>query len=348
MAKISTPIWRDIYVDLGASAVPFRVRVNTSGGDIIYNGTCTPNPETGRAVVRLNDIAADYFVHTLPSLTDAHFSALTFPLRFYVEKQVGGIWATLLDFWEVTFDWSYDPAYDVAVDGYAFPIVPVLAASQHVLFTVYNQASATLTVTYSDGTTAVHTVPIATSADFNNDFNRDFARGLRSAGSGTLAFDLTAYDVPGKAITALDIDGHSWDVLSGCSYRYVLHYLNAYGGWDSLLVQGVSTRVDTLDRSLSEVDYDNRGTQNRGRVNYATDIKRTYTLNTAALTDGQAARMWHLLESTDVYLEDLQDGIIRPVVLTGTECAFRESRNNGHRFPQYTITAEVAQIFERR
>lgn len=348
MGKVSSPLWRDIYVDLGvATAVPFRVRVNSIAGDIIYQGRCNPLPSGGNCTVRLNDIVADYFTHTLPTLGAAAFSALSFPLNFYVEIYSGGAWGFIADHYEVYQDWSYNPNFDIAVDGLSHPIDGHLSPAQYVLFTGWEVANITATFTYTDGTTDTQTISLTISADFDASFNHDFARSLRTYGSGTAAFRLSDYE-NGKTIKSVDINGVQFDVLNDCNYRYVLYYVNAFGGWDSLLVRGISQRSDSLERSSIDYDYDNRGVQNRGRRDYAIDITRKYTLRTAILDDAGAARMHHLLESTDVYLHDTVTGEVRPVVLTGNDVAFQSFRSNGRTFPQYTIEAEIAQEFERQ
>ena len=112
MATITLPIWQDCYVNLNsAAAIPFRVRANSTSGDVIYSGLCSPRPGENSCVVRINDIAADYLTHTVPTLGTAAFSALTFPVKFYVEKYSGGAWSFLTDNYAFLLNWSYDPAY---------------------------------------------------------------------------------------------------------------------------------------------------------------------------------------------------------------------------------------------
>ena len=263
--------------------------------------------------MRINDIAADYLTHTLPTLGTAAFGLLTFPVKFYVETWDGADWGFLTDDYAFIMDWSY-------VDGplrymLSSPLTGVVSPSQFVLVTVYDSADVTAVFTYSDGTTETHVIDLSTSDDFNADFNHDFARSLRSAASGTAAFLVEDY---------------------------------LLGGWDGLLCTGIANRTDGIGRNTTEMAYDNRGEENRGKKDYALDITRRYTFRTGLLDDYAAEGMWHLLESTDVYVHDLQDGTIRPLVLTGSECAHLSFRNNGGRMPQYTIEAEVAQSFERR
>ena len=349
MAKITTPIWEDIYVAIGGGyAKNFRVRVNSSSGDIIYAGRAMPAPGSGTVTVKLNDIFADYFTHTVPTLGAASFSALTFPLLFYVQVEYSaGVWTTLSDYYEVLMNWSYDPAY-VLGSTLSAPVRALLSADQYVFVTVYNVASVTAVFTFDDGSTDTETISLAVDPDFDASFNHDFSRSVRSAGSGTAVFKISNYTPSGKKTVSVTINGETFDVANDCDWRYTLYYLNAYGGWDSLVMTGNALRADYMTRNTMEMSYDNRGVMNRGRKDYAIDIKRKYTLRTGILTDDESSRMWHLLESTDVYMHDLLTGEVRPVVLTDSEAVHQTFKGNGGSFANYTLQAEIAQVFERR
>lgn len=348
MATITFPLWRDTYADLGsASAIPFRVRVNSDTGDIIYSGLCSPRPDGGNCRVRINDICADYLAHALPALSDLAFSALDFPLEFFVETWDGSDWNTIADSYKALPDWSYDHDFDYMTDGLSHPVAEVLSARQYFLYSVPTSQNVTIVITYSDGMNATRTID-NDSGDFSSDFNYDFLRGLAAAGAGTAVFDMREAAVSGKTIVALSVGADEYIVRDDCYDRYVLYYVNAYGGWDSILVQGTSVRSDALTRHTAELSYDNTRMPDRGRRDYAIEIVRGYTFHTHILSDDEASRMHHLLESPQVYLHDLLTGDIRPLVLTGSECTFQTFAGNGRVMPQYEITANVAQSFERR
>ena len=353
MAKIIAPIWKDTFATLATdgSAVPFRIYAGnetepTTGGPI-YEGLCSPRPD-GRAVIRLNDIAADYLVHTLPRLSDAAFTALTFPVYFYIFRYASGgwYWDQSDDCYGFLMDWSYDPDRTTA-DRMSCPVDGGVSRNQYLLFTALNVPAISADLTFDDGTTQTVTIQLAHGADFDASFSRDFARSLQTAGSGTAVFMPSTYDSAARKVVAVTVNGEEYDVVDPCE-RYVLYYLNAFGGWDSLLVQGHTRRTDALERSTVETAYDNNGITNRGRRDYAIGIERCYAFNTHILTDAQSERMHHLLESPDVYFHDLETGLIRPLVLTGSDCVFQDFRSNGARMSQYEIAATVAQSFERR
>ena len=172
------PIWKDYIIRLtGANVYPFRIRVQDAQGDIIYNGVSHIMPGEDAHLVRINDICADYLVHTLPTLTQTKFSELSFPLNFVFETYWSATWHVTH---QVQFinNWSYDNGYNPATMGMSFPINGHIDARQWLTYTAYNAQSITATLTFKDGTTSQVIVPVAISADFSSDFNTDFARSV--------------------------------------------------------------------------------------------------------------------------------------------------------------------------
>jgi hypothetical protein len=74
------------------------------------------------------------------------------------------------------------------------------------------------------------------------------------------------------------------------------------------------------------------------KVNYQNNITPTWSLNTGITIDG--SKMYHLLESTMVYLHNLETNEIIPVVITNSQCEYLTYRNNGRRPYYYNITVE--------
>ena len=336
------PIWKDYFVTLGMRAViPFRIRVQDQNGNIIYNGKSHIKPGETNNSIRINDICADYLTNALPALSQAEFSALSFPLNFVVE--------TFLEYWtiagQVQFmnDWSYDDSYNPATMGMSFPVNGRIDSRQWLVYTAYNASTITATLTFTDGTTSQVIIPVEISADFSDDFNTDFARSARAAGSGTAVFDLSAWD----NVASVTINGKTWEVVTDCR-EWVVYYVNAYGGWDSLLIEGNAIETDSLKRHTREMEYDNRSIQNRGTQNYVNEITKSYTLHTSWMSDAESLRMHHLLNSPEVYLFNINTGDMIPVTLNNTKTEFKTYKNNGGRLVNYTIDATLAQERIRR
>lgn len=340
---MAIPIWKDKIIDMGAhESVDFCLKLEHPSGEMIYRGKAHRKPGETHIYIRVNDICADYLQNTLPTLSQAEFSELSFPLKFYVQRLIDGEWVSASSF-EFLNDWSYDDSYDVTTMGMSFPVNGRIDARQWLTYTAYDAEEVTATLTFTDGTTSTVIIPIAISDDFNADFNNDFARSTRAAGSGTAVFDLSAWE----DVASITINGKVFQIVTDCR-EWVLYYVNAYGGWDSLLIEGNTTEKDNLTRHSVDMEYDNRDSRNRGRRNYVNEIEKVYTLNTSWMSDGESARMHHLLNSTEVYLFNINTGEMLPVILNNTSTEYKTYKSNGGRLVNYTIEATVAQDRIRR
>ena len=341
-------IWKDCFVTLGKyDVIPFRIRVNDLQGDIIYTGKSHIRPGETDNTIRINDICADYLTNALPALSQAEFSELSFPLNFVVEAYVplatGEPRWDYVDTMQFINDWSYDDSYNPATMGMSFPVNGRIDSRQWLVYTAYNASTITATLTFTDGTTSQVIIPVEISADFSDDFNTDFARSARAAGSGTAVFDLSAWD----NVASVTINGKTWEVVTDCR-EWVVYYINAYGGWDSLLIEGNTIETDSLKRHTREMEYDNRSIQNRGTQNYVNEITKSFTLHTSWMSDAESLRMHHLLNSPEVYLFNINTGDMIPVTLNNTTTEFKTYKNNGGRLVNYTIDATLAQERIRR
>ncbi len=141
------------------------------------------------------------------------------------------------------------------------------------------------------------------------------------------------------------------DVSDACP-RYVLYYVNAYGGWDWFVIQGKTVESDTINRA----EYTRRGRTamqegnvvERGRVVLQNQVTKHLELHTHFLTNDEASRMHHLLESQDVYVHDLETDIVTPAIITTTQAPVKTYKNEGHRLFSYQIDLDIATEFGRR
>ena len=340
----AVPIWKDKTFGIYDSTY-FRLLV---GGEVIYNGRAVKRPGETSVRVRVNDICADWLRNVLPTLDAATFDALTFPVTFSLQRStLGSNWANV---GTVQFlnDWSYDYHHDSATMGMYAPITGRVDARQYLTFTTVSASTVTARFYLKDGTSFSQSIPVEIQPSFSGDFNTDFARSTRSAGAGTAVFCLADfYQGDTAAIERVTIGNAVYYVTTDCA-EYCLYYVNAYGGWDSLLIEGAAIPGDTLTRYERKVFYDNTNQQNRGTQNYVNDIERTYTLHTGPLDSAASRKMHHLLNSPEVYLCEIGTGDVVPVVLTDTQHEYRTVKENGRQFVDYAIAVKVAQQFERR
>ena len=202
----------------------------------------------------------------------------------------------------------------------------------------------TFTLTYLDGTTSTVVVSIAHSADFNDDFNDDFSDLGTGSTSGAAVLDLSQF----TDLAQVSANGVTWDVRDNTCARYAVYYTNAYGGWDSLILDGIARTSDALTRHTAMREYNNADSDRRGWMDFAVEVERNWELNTGILTDDQSELMHHLLNSTNVFLYDFFLGEITPVVLTDVGAQRKTYKGNGRQVIQYTFNAKEAQTQVRR
>lgn len=337
---MANPIWKDFYVDLGTEeSTQFRILV---GDDVIYTGKAFKRPGQSTNQIRINDICADYLENVFPAIGQTKFTGANQPMSFEIQTLSDSTWTTLTSV-QFNNDWSYDYDYDPATMGMSFPVSNKVDINQWVVFTAYNASTIIATITLADGNSFDVFIPVKISDDFNDDFNYDFSQSVRAAQTGTAVFDLSQWE----GIKSLTIGNKVFEVVNTCN-RYALYYVNAYGGWDSLLIEGNHSVADNLTRHTRETEYDNRSIQNRGVHNYVNEIVKTMTLHTSWLSDDESSRMHHLLNSTNVYLGDIQTGEMIPVILTDTRTEYKTYKGNGGKLVNYTINVTIAQERTRR
>ena len=337
---MANPIWKDYYVNLGtAESVQFRILV---GDDVIYTGKSFKRPGQETNQIRINDICADYLEHVFPNLLHMEFTEIGSPVSFVIQINSGSYWNTLetVQFYN---NWSYDYDYNPVTMGMSFPVNGKIDLSQWIVFSSYEASSITATIPLVSGGSFEVVIPLAISSDFNADFNSDFSKSIRGTQVGTAVFNLSQW----ADVKSLTIGNKEFKVVNKC-HKYVLYYINAYGGWDSLLIEGNYSELDNLTRYTRETEYDNRNIQNRGVHNYVNEITKSFTLHTSWLSDVESAQMHHLLNSTDVYLGDLASGQIIPVILTDTQTEYKTYKGNGGRLVNYAINVSLAYNRVRR
>lgn len=143
--------------------------------------------------------------------------------------------------------------------------------------------------------------------------------------------------------TSMSSSPSGWTTQDSC-HPYALYYVNAYGGWDTLLLEGKCRRTDKYARAVFQPDYDN-SSDVVGRVNYRTDIKRTWEVWTGWLTDDEASRMHHLFGTCMAEICELSTQKAYPVMVTNSDCPFKRNKDGKVAFG---ITLEETRDYTRR
>lgn len=328
------PIWKDynvmLYGSPAATSVEFRILV---GDAVIYQGRAYRRPGASTITARINDICADYFTRTWGENAGDADPFVTFTIQY---RMAGSGWMPV---GTVTFrpDWSYEPDYIPESDGCNFPPVASFVPGQLLPITIVGETAATAVVTIR-----------TPNGDYNLDFNGDFFVYGNTPTDVTLEgdedghahwLDLSQW----PTATEVSVAGRTWKVADVCG-AVVLYYINAYGYWDAMVLEGRTGRRDALTRYNAKHEYNNGQTYARGEQTYAVEVVPTYTLRTGGLTTDQAALMHHLLNSPCVYMQE-DGGDVVPIVLTGTDTEYQNQRGTLH---FYEFGAVLAQDRQRR
>ena len=187
--------------------------------------------------------------------------------------------------------------------------------------------------------------------DWSYDFrfrgeNTDLSRPINGRYvAGMYKMDTT---VDGKSGTVTNsLNGDTYNVLADCG-EYALYYLNAYGGWDALLIDGTVLKKSTITQYTTDKNYNNSRIEFE-QTKYINEIQDAYEINTGFLTDEQAANLSkNLIPSKEVYLHFISDNKIIPVLITDTSVTYQTYQTNNLQMPQYKINVKESQIKLRK
>lgn len=338
---MAQPIWRDYFVNLGAPAsgqpgVPFYI-YSVQKTAVVFQGVSCPKPGATNAIVRINDICANYIANYFLEQPNPTMPAKP-SFKVYTGVPGSGTEKETVQFYN---DWSYDPQYDPSVDGQNAPIVLTFAPRQFLPVTTnYSGGSlGTASVYMKNGLVYAVTPRKYQSSDFNDDFNDDFLKRTQYFGD---SYMILMSDYPGAEKVVYQ--GRTWRESKACP-QFVLYYLNAYGGWDALAVEGKTVQTDAVTHYDTGLVYDNGRTTARGKMNHLNELTHNYEFWTGWLNAQQSARMHHLLNSPAVYVHDQETDLIYPLILTNPTTEYKAG-NPG--IFAYKIEAELAQDRMRR
>lgn len=323
---MASPIWKDNYVTMGtAEYADFRMSHDTQ---TVYQGRAYKKPGEDSVRVRINDICADYLSSPFPALTNGSFTPDgTGAFAFSYLPKGSSLWLNIVP--AVTFmdDWSYDYGFDYSRTnfGRSNPITHRIDPRQWLMVSIFGARSMRFTVFNSTG---IRTVSTDTAE-----------KGY----GGTGVIDVSLQPNPTKIVA----NQKTYTVVEPCN-RYALYYLNSYGGWDSLLIEGAVSESDSVERHTASMEYDNSDRAARGERDYLNSLTKEYIFRTGWLSDDESSRMHELLNSTDVYGFDLVERAMFPLVLTGTETEYKTYKGNGNKLVNYSISSRLAQGRERR
>lgn len=336
------PVWKDTYFETDKSPLKYVIK---KGDEIIYSGKAVAKPNEQNVSINLNRLVSDYLDSSLPNgIADGTYYLDNYYQDFYLAENSDVTGITNLTRHNFYNDYSYsDKRTSIFLNEPIKQYKDVTMLVQDIDIRQYNVISAfnnsaeskNVFVFYTDGNGTLQQKLYA--LDNNVQLVKFDKELLQEIGiGGTLAFR-SAND---------NTDFHKRNIVQTC-YDYCLYYCNAYGGWDSLLIQGNAKKKDKIDSQYYTRNADNTK-QDFAKTKYNNIITTTYTMYTDWFTDDEQSRLHHLLESNEVYLHNLNTDVVEPVIITNSECEYKTFTNNGRKKWYNTIELEVSQNKTRK
>lgn len=307
------PIWKDCtYVEsIDSEFIEYHIEY---GDSVIFAGKAYPYPGSNKVEILLNDIVTNY----LHNVLDFETGIISDYANIFTIVTSTGVTKPYI----FINDWSYKDVDYVNEKFLSNPITGYVDPRQRFMFSYFSPFnSSSLTV----------------------DINGDTSTVSESSGVGGYSY-VTSLDRSLLCDSKISVNQNSDSlhyVIDDSGKNYVLYYINAAGGWDSLLIDGNVKKVDLIESQTytkktlnTSLEFD--------RTKYLNTITGNWTLYTGYLTDTQASKMYNLLESNCVYLHNLVDDEIIPVNITNSSCEYKTYSNQGKRKFYYTIEVEAS------
>lgn len=332
-SKVTQPIWQDVnFISDYTSRLDYTI--SDENNAIIYSGTAIAEPGTNEINFNINRICADYInSHLRKGLAPGIHYLYDYAKLFKINNGNNEELAK----YRFYNSYAYEPLpvriflndpIKRKMDG--DKMIIEADNRQYTFVSAYNRREDPVSLTLSyDG--VVNTLFELT----------DSAMFVR-IGDGFVMPNTIYKPKTFICSTTEGVDGQlEFNAVDTC-YEYCLYYVNAYGGWDSLLIKGNVMKTDNINSNLYTKGYNNT-TLEFGKVKYLNEINTTYRLHTDWFNDDEQSRLHHLLGSNEVYLHNLVTGKIEPVIITNKTVEYKTYTNNGKKKWNNTIDVEVAQ-----
>lgn len=319
------PIWQSypVKIDTRLSYVNYQIKTD---GALVYSGKAYATPKSEYAEVDLSKICASHLNSSMEKIfgnpSDFNINESVKSFEMFVNGQ---IWGSFLFF--NSYAYKSNPEYTEDGNNAIIlwnPIRHVYDSRQYIIFSFFAPIN---TSTYEYTFTFGKYNPMSVTPK----------RGVFEGKKQYTAL----LKVPSSGADYISVFGENIPITKTCC-KYCLYYQNALGGWDSLLLHGTDKQTDKISGYKAVKPIDNT-TKEFGTKKYINIITPTYKLNTDLLTDDEASRMHNLIESTEVYLHDLEEDTIIPVNITNSTCEYKTFNNNGKKLFNYTVECEFAQ-----
>lgn len=344
-ANTIKPIWKD--VECYSENTNVQYTIYNEDNEPIYRGNAIAEPNNNRTIINVNKICSQYLSSALQNHIQQGFQFNYDYVKLFTIKEKTDSVTNETPLAQYRFYNSYGYGSEPSRVFNSDPIKRSIDSSGNMIIKIdrrqynaisaFNDSSAAkqLTLKYVKGGVINdhYTVVLDNTAEYIG-----FERNIYYDSPLISSLFYVTSDSKDMVINV--------NIVDTC-YDYCLYYCNAYGGWDSLLIGGNAVKTDKIDSKYFNSHFNNT-TQDFERRKYANVITTEYKLYTDWFNDDEQSRLHHLLESTQVYLHNLNTDEILPVNLTNNECVYKTFTNNGRKKWYNTFNATVAQTKIRR
>lgn len=312
------PIWKDYFANLGAVAsmdITIRVR-----GNQVFAGKAIRKPSDSDLLVYLNDIVADYLSATMPPLDAQTFvgdSGMTALAQVYNGRN-------LVDTISFSYDYSYQDARpmeafattpeDKTIDRRQPLILSIYPGSEVINYRMYTTGGGTTTHQEEIGQSGAIVVPSSALANVSR----------------------VVFSAPGTSEIV------TFRIVDTCA-RYALYFVNPFGGWDSVTMEGEHLQTNEVTREQMTRAYNSANAMERGKDIIVNTITPKMVLRSGWIAEAQADKFVQLVQSPNVYLYDMQEAQMIPVVVTDNTATRKTHKSLGGKLISYDVNVEFAQ-----
>ena len=339
-SNVYQPIWKDVYYTKYNTPI-LDYTIYNEDNIPIYKGKSIATPDSNDVTFNINKVCSNYLSSSLSEDINNRIEYINDYAKFFTIKEKNDSVAGEKPIAQYRFYNNY--LYDVEKGG-IFISDPIRRRNnsttttvdvdlrQYMVISAYYKGDGSKEISVIE-TTAIGGSKIKSIVIDNTSqmvrFNRD--SGLKNVVYYTRNNEDKSF---------------SFNIVNTC-YDYCLYYVNAYGGWDSLLIDANVKKVDNIESKYYNRAFNNTTTQFE-KKKFTNVITPQYTLHTGWFNDDEQSRLYHLLESTEVYLHNLNTDEILPVNITNNTCEYKTFTNNGRKKFSNTINVEVAQTRIRK
>lgn len=283
------PIWRDIEIEYNTSD-DYCVYEITNNGRTIYTGKAYKKPNSNYCYFKINKIIENYLEKSYnPDGGDIQNTGGVIKVELSIDN------ALYNSYW---FVWNWDYVTEEIPSNQ----LVVLNRSINGKYASGGKMLATILNTY-DTTKTINIGGVN-----------------RSVGANSIT-TFTLNDTSGDKINIGDI---SYDVVKNC-IEYQLIYLNKIGGYDVVNLNG-RTQIEDEFEGLEHVKTILNTSNYHEKNKWLNEVKRVFNGNIFWLNNEQAERLQHLYSSIQVWLYDIKNDRMIPVVIEDKSIDYQNNK----------------------